>query len=257
LAIPVATEVYQPKYTPFPIKKWATSVPVPTLKRPEIVGHQPDIWGTNFAPQLYPGGQPGLYQNLDPTQARYGGIAPEFYNQTVAGTNTPYYNTGQQTSWYSQREGARFQLVVDGANQVVSTEIFGYDSSFPGPTFKTRVGQPVVVRHGNDLPTVPGLPTGLVERESVHLHGAHNPAHSDGYPSFVINPGMYRDYYYANTVPMGNDGKPDYDESPSTMWYHDHGEDLTDLHVNKGMAGFWLTFDDIELNLVKNHILPG
>jgi FtsP/CotA-like multicopper oxidase with cupredoxin domain len=146
---------------------------------------------------------------------------------------------------------------LDGANQVVSTEIFGYDSSFPGSTFKTRVGQPVVVRHWNDLPTVPGVPAAVPQRVSVHLHGAHNPAHSDGYPSFVINPGMYRDYYYANTVPMGNDGKPDLTESQSTMWYHDHGEDLTDLHVNKGLAGFWLTFDDRELDLIKNHVLPG
>ena len=257
LAIPVTTEIFQPKDTPFPVRKWASSLPVPTLKRPDYVGNQPDIWGTNFAPQSFPGGQPGLYQDLDPTQAQYGGIAPEFYNQTVAGTTTPYYTSGQPTSWYSQRSGARFQVVVDGANQVISTDIYGYDSSFPGTTFKSRVGQPVVVRQWNDLPRVNGLPAGVPDRISVHLHGAHNPAHSDGYPSFVVNPGMYRDYYYANTVPMGNDGKPDFSESPSTMWYHDHGEDITDLHVNKGLAGFFLTFDDRELDLIKNHVLPG
>jgi len=257
LAIPVTTEVFQPKDTPFPVRKWASSLPVPTLKRPDYVGTQPDIWGTNFAPQSFPGGQPGLYQDLDPTQEQYGGIAPEFYNQTVGGTTTPYYTTGQPTSWYSQRSGARFQVVVDGANQVISTDIYGYDSSFPGTTFKSRVGQPVVVRQWNDLPRVNGLPAGMPERISVHLHGAHNPAHSDGYPSFVVNPGMYRDYYYANTVPMGNDGKPDFSESPSTMWYHDHGEDITDLHVSKGLAGFFLTFDDRELDLIKNHVLPG
>ena len=257
VAIPVATEVYQPKDTPFLVNKWASSLPVPTLKLPEFVGNQPDIWGANSAPQPTPGGQPGLYKNLDPTQAQYGGIAPEFYDRTVAGTSTPYYSISQQTSWYSQRAAARHQVVVDGANQVVNTEIFGYDSSFPGPTFKTRVGQPVVVRHWNDLPKFPGVPAGVPQRISVHLHGAHNPAHSDGYPSFVVNPGMYRDYYYANTVPMGRDGKPDLNESQSTIWYHDHGEDLTDLHVTKGLAGFWLTFDDRELDLIKNHVLPG
>jgi FtsP/CotA-like multicopper oxidase with cupredoxin domain/membrane protein insertase Oxa1/YidC/SpoIIIJ len=257
VALPVATEIYQPLNTPFAVKKWASPVPVPTLKRPDYVGTQPDIWGTNFAPQTSPGGQPGLYQNLDPTQALYGGIAPEFYNQTVAGTSTPYFTTGELTSWYSQREGARYQVVVDGANQVYSTEIYGYDSTFPGSTFKTKVGQPVVVRHWNDLPTYPGMPALLPQRESVHLHGGHNPAHTDGYPSYVINPGMYRDYYYANTVPMGNNGLPDMSESPSTMWYHDHGEDITDLNVIKGMAGFWLSFDSRELDLIKNHILPG
>ena len=46
-------------------------------------------------------------------------------------------------------------------------------------------------------------------------------------------------------------------ESPSTMWYHNHGEDITDLNVVMGLAGFWLSFDDAELNLIKNHVLPG
>jgi len=255
-AIPVATEVFQPEYTPFAVRKWASPVPVPTLKRPDSVGVMPTTWGDSFAPGPAPGGLPALYQDVDPTQALYGGIAPEFFNRNVAGTNNPYYSTGQVVSWYSQREGARQQVVLDGANQVVNTEIYGYDSTMPGSTFKTRVGEPVVVRHWNDLPRYPGMPA-IPQRESVHLHGGHNPAHTDGYPSFVINPGMYRDYYYPNTVPMGNNGLPEFTESPSTMWYHDHGEDLTDFNVIKGMAGFWLTFDDTELNLIKNKVLPG
>lgn len=253
----VTTEIYQPEFTPFAVRKWASAVPVPSLKVPDYVGDQPDIWGTNFAPQLTPGGQPALYKDVDPTQKVYGGIAPEFYDKTVAGTTVPYYTSGQATSWYSQRESANNQVVVDGANQVLTTQIFGYDGTMPGTTFKTRVGQPVVVRHWNDLPLLAGMPAGLNQRESVHLHGGHNPAHTDGYASFTINQGMYRDYYYANTVPMGTDGKPDMGESPSTMWYHDHGEDLTDLHVTKGLAGFWLAFDDRELDLIKNHVLPG
>ena len=257
LSLPVATEIYQPSTTPFSVLKWASHVPVPTLKRPDYVGIQPDPWGSKLAPQPSPGGQPALYPDVDPNQVSYGGIAPEFYNQVVAGTSIPYYTSGDLPAWYSQREFARYQIVVDGASRVYSTEIYGYDGTMPGSTFKTKVGQEVVVRHWNDLPADPGLPAGLVQRESVHLHGGHNAAHADGYPSFAINPGMYRDYYYANTVPMGNDGKPDMGEAPSTMWYHDHGEDLTDYHVGKGMAGFWLSFDDIELNLIKSQTIPG
>ena len=253
----VATEIFQPQFTPFRVLKWASALPVATLKQPDYVGTQPDIWGTNFASQPDPGGQPGLYNNLDSDQIDYHGIAPEFFKQDVAGTNIPYYNTGQLTSWYTQRERAGFQVMVDGADRVYATDIFGYDGTVPGSTFKTRVGQPVVIRHWNELPRVPGLPDVMVQRESVHLHGAHTPAHSDGYPSFVINPGNYRDYYYPNTIPMGNDGKPDFNEAPSTMWYHDHGEDITDLQVIKGLAGFWQAFDSRELDLVKNHILPG
>jgi FtsP/CotA-like multicopper oxidase with cupredoxin domain len=256
-ALNVATEIFQPQFTPFAVKKWASPLPIAPLKQPEYQGTQPDPWGTGFAPQPTPGGQPGLYTNLDPNQSDYHGIAPEFYDQNVAGTDIPYYNTGDETSWYTQREKATYQTVVDGANAIYSTEIYGYDGTMPGSTFKTKVGAPVVVRHWNDLPAYPGLPAGMVERESIHLHGAHTPAHSDGYASFVINPGNYRDYYYPNTIPMGNDGKPDFAEAPSTMWYHDHGEDLTDLQVIKGMAGFWLAFDPHELELVKNHTLPG
>jgi len=256
-ALAVATEIYTPAFTPFAVKKWASALPIAPLKQPDYRGTQPDIWGTNFAPQLSPGGQPGLYNDLDPTQVDYHGIAPEFYNRNVAGTDQPYYSTGDQIAWYTQREKAGYQIVVDGATNTYSTEIYGYDGTMPGTTFKTKVGAPVVVRHWNDLPTYPGLPEGMNQRESVHLHGGHNPAHTDGYSSFVVNQGNYRDYYYANTIPMGNDGTPDFGESPSTMWYHDHGEDLTDLHVVKGMAGFWLSFDEHELELVKNHVLPG
>jgi len=253
----VATEIIQPKFTPFRVTKWASALPIPTLKQADYVGDQPDIWGTNFAPAPDPGGQPGLYPNLDPNQIDYHGIAPEFYNQNVAGTNTPYYTTGQKTSWYTQRERAGYQQLVDSPDGVFVSEVYGYDGTVPGSTFKTKVGQPIVVRHWNELPTAPGLPANMVERESIHLHGAHTPAHSDGYASFVINPGNYRDYYYPNTIPMGNDGKPDFGESPSNMWYHDHGEDITDFQVIKGMAGWWNAFDDIELDLVKNHVLPG
>ena len=257
IAPTITTEIFQPKFTPFRVTKWASPLPVPTLKQAEYVGDQPDIWGTNFAGNGVLGGQPGLFQNLDPNQIDYHGIAPEFYNQTVAGTNTPYFSTGQKTSWYTQRERAGYQELVDSPDGVFVSQIYGYDGTVPGSTFKTKVGQPVVVRHWNELPTDPGLPANLVERESVHLHGAHTPAHSDGYASFVINQGNYRDYYLPNTIPMGNDGKPDFGESPSNMWYHDHGEDQTDFQVIKGMAGFWNAFDDIELDLVKNHVLPG
>ena len=41
------------------------------------------------------------------------------------------------------------------------------------------------------------------------------------------------------------------------MWYHDHGEDITDRNVIMGLAGFWLSYDDAELNLIKTGVLPG
>ena len=45
------------------------------------------------------------------------------------------------------------------------TAVLGYDGIFPGPTIESRRGDPVRVRHRNELP----VPT------VVHLHGGHTP----------------------------------------------------------------------------------
>ena len=256
----VETERYQGEDTPFAITKWASPVTVPSLKLPEYIGNGVGPWGFNPAPSADRSGAPALYQDVDPTQELYGGMANEFFEYNISSDQrtTPYFSTDDPVYWYSQYEIANTQVVADGADQQIVTPIYGYDGTYPGTTFKTKVGQPVVVRHYNDLPPFEGInPEGFPQRESIHLHGGHNPSHSDGYSSYVVNPGMYRDYYYANTVPNREDGQPDFSEAPSTMWYHDHGEDLTDLHVIQGMSGFWLSYDEYELDLVKNMVLPG
>lgn len=60
----------------------------------------------------------------------------------------------------------------------VRTSVFGYDGTFPGPTLETRRGEPVVVRHRNELP----VPT------AVHLHGGHTPPEHDGWPLDLVLP---------------------------------------------------------------------
>lgn len=106
------------------------------------------------------------------------------------------------------------------------------------------------MRVGNDLP----------EEMSVHMHGGHWPAHSDGHPNFLVLPENSRDYYYPNIVPRvngGDSGPFDYSESVSTMWYHDHAIHLTAQHVARGMAGMCLALDDLEKDLITNGVLPG
>jgi len=266
--VQVATEIFQPQVTPFPVEKWRSPLPVPKLILPEQIGAGEGPWGPNgeVAPQpTKPGGKTRRGTLEDPNQIKYHGTAKEFWKRDVAGTNTPYYQvinptTGQaETWWYSMSETAATQKLVDSPDpNVGAAEIYGYNGTYPGSTFKTKVGQSVVVRHWNELPNEPWMTTvNLNNRESIHLHGNHGTAHADGYPSFVINPGNYRDHYYANTIPFGNDGQPDFGESPSTMWYHDHGMDLTDWHVAKGMAGFWLSYDNLELDLIRRKVLPG
>ena len=147
--------------------------------------------------------------------------------------------------------------------------------TWPGPMFQARVGKPMVIRFINQTD----------DYMSVHLHGGHGPAHSDGHPAFVIPKRSeagdssvtgygknHRDYFYPHTVPAKkpterptNEGAPnsqqnaknlDYSESPSTMWYHDHSMDITGPHVALGLAGFFPAFDDHELGLLRNGTLP-
>ena len=73
---------------------------------------------------------------------------------------------------------------------------------FPAPTILARQGQPAVVRVDNQIQFRP--PNADLQEPtecSVHLHGDHTPAHSDGYPDFYILPFEKRDYYYPNVGP--------------------------------------------------------
>lgn len=127
----------------------------------------------------------------------------------------------------------------------VKTPVWSYNGIVPGPTFKTRIGQPIVVRVSNNLNV----------ETSVHLHGGHSPSHADGFPVFYTEPGMERDYFYPNTVPLHN-GARDYSESVSTCWYHDHAMDLTGHNAYHGLAGVYLSKDEIETALTGT-VLPS
>lgn len=144
------------------------------------------------------------------------------------------------------------QLVPD----LPKTRVYGYGGMVPGPTLRLRHGQPTMIRYENHLET----------EVSVHLHGAHTPSHSDGFPTFYVLQGKARDYFYPNFVPLkivkkDDNGnlirEPDWAEAQSTMWYHDHGMDATGYNVSKGLAGFAMFFSDAELALIADKTLPG
>jgi FtsP/CotA-like multicopper oxidase with cupredoxin domain len=141
--------------------------------------------------------------------------------------------------------------------------------NFPAPTILARQGQPCVVRVENQIEFrgSGAGPHGQPEC-SVHLHGDHTPAHSDGYPDFYILPDEKRDYYYPNIGPRehaepvtetglspweiaekGNIGPYSLSDLPTTMWYHEHGMDITGFLVSQGLAGFYLIQDDHEVSM--------
>src|SRR5947199_45219 len=122
--------------------------------------------------------------------------------------------------------------------------IWGYDGTFPGPTYQGRYGQPVLVRMHNDLPADHvgfGIP-----QTSTHLHNGHTPSDSDGFPADFFDSGLCYDQHYPN-VCAGFDAFPpagDARETMNTLWYHDHRFDFTAQNVYKGLAGFYLLFDE-------------
>ena len=98
----------------------------------------------------------------------------------------------------------------------LTTDAFAYNGQVPGPTLEAREGDRVVVHFKNDL-TVP---------TTVHWHGLHIPASSDGSPFHPVAPGGQHDYVF--TIPRGSAG---------TYWYHPHPHHQTGYQVAKGLYG--------------------
>ena len=100
-----------------------------------------------------------------------------------------------------------------------TTEFWGYNGSFPGPSIVAMREKPVVARFINQLAV----------NTVVHYHGGHTTPRSDGYPSDTIKPSGSRVFLYSNSSSRG-----------ATLWYHDHTEDFTGRNVYMGLAGFFI-----------------
>lgn len=132
-------------------------------------------------------------------------------------------STDSTTDYYQITMHEAQVQILPGLN----TTIWGYNGFYPGPTIKAKSGRRVVVTQINNLP----------ESTSVHLHGGHTPSASDGLPTDLIAPGGSKVYTYPNN------------QTAATLWYHDHAMDVTGPHVYRGLAGFYILQDDVELGL--------
>jgi spore coat protein A, manganese oxidase len=134
--------------------------------------------------------------------------------------------------------------------------MWGYNGTWPGPTFEVRKGQPLSIKWSNQLPTKHFLPIdytihGSEEnvpevRTVTHIHGAQVLPDSDGYPdAWVTSDGKTGPAVAANPTHHPND------QSAATLWYHDHALGITRLNVYAGLAGMYLIRDSGEdvLNL--------
>lgn len=132
-------------------------------------------------------------------------------------------STDATTDYYTITEEQANASIIPGH----TTPVWTYNGLYPGPTIKATRGRTVKLHVVNNLP----------EATTVHLHGAHVAASSDGGPTATFPPGASFDYTYPN------------DQSARTLWYHDHALDVTGAHVYKGLAGFYLLTDSNEQSL--------
>lgn len=136
---------------------------------------------------------------------------------------------------------------VNMSNQLPAQTVWTFDGSAPGPTYVAHYGTPVLIRNVNALPSTNGG-FGL-NSVTTHLHNGHTPSESDGFPCDYFSAGQYYDQYYPNALAGFNSSNPpngDLNESLSTLWYHDHREGFTAQNVYKGLAGFYLLFNQYD-----------
>jgi len=200
------------------------------------------------------------------------GIAPEFDGR-VPGFPCPDWNRISDKT-HEKEYRIAIEETVQSFFPGVDTPIFAYRDIFaggpgrtPGPTFLTRFREPVVARFENHRTKdrAPINTTGHDIEASIHLHGSHTPAHADGAPDFYVLAGEARDYYWPNIEPRVTQpdrragictGAFDPTWTPSTLWYHDHAMDITGFNVSRGLAGFYLLFDEREEQLIEDRVLP-
>lgn len=105
----------------------------------------------------------------------------------------------------------------------VKTRTMGINQSYLGPTIRLTAGNDVRLNVANNLS----------EDATVHWHGFHLPAASDGGPHQVIRP--------------GTTWSPEFKvrQKAGTFWYHSHHMGKTAEHVWAGLAGMMIV-DDAE-----------
>ena len=136
---------------------------------------------------------------------------------------------------------------VNMSNQLPAQTIWGFDGISPGPTYMSHYGSAALVRNVNNLPSSNG---GFgINSVTTHLHNSHTPSESDGFPCDYFAQGQFYDQYYPNIqAGFASDHAPtgDINESLSTLWYHDHRVDFTSQNTYKGLAGFYLLFNQFD-----------
>jgi FtsP/CotA-like multicopper oxidase with cupredoxin domain len=264
-----------------PEHRWVTPLvkPPPALLRPMVGANPPD--GGPRVGAVKEWVAPEWFWRYDGDRTRQGATGPGEIDASAERRGDIYVGQGADGAPLTPRYvSMRAEDFVGSVVPGYLTRMLGYAATLegedpaarpeptsPGPRFEVDLGQPLLVRVEN------AINPALHLEVSVHLHGGHTPAHSDGHANFMIKPGDKRDYYYPNPVPMtvshqggrwvpnryAANGGPDWDfsETPGTMWYHDHAEDITAHNALMGLAGFCILRDDEERRWIDEGRVPA
>ena len=164
-------------------------------------------------------------------------------------------------AWFPFPPAQVFEQRYREAWTVVSPDLppqplWGPDGMVPGPTFYARYGEQILVRRHNELPA---NNSGFgIQQISTHLHNAHTPSESDGFPCDyypdparpAIASASFYDHHYPNALAGFSTqkywGAGDINEALGTCWYHDHRVEFTAQNVYKGLAAFYLLYNHLD-----------
>lgn len=104
---------------------------------------------------------------------------------------------------------------------------YGFNGGWPGPTIRANVGDPVNILLQNALP----------EGTIVHWHGLVVPHAADGHPVQEVGPGGS----YAYNFPLL--------QRAGMHWYHPHPHMRTGRQVHQGLAGLFIIDDPVDAAL--------
>jgi FtsP/CotA-like multicopper oxidase with cupredoxin domain len=183
------------------------------------------------------------------------------------GRTRPHQAFGAYPTKFTFPPALRFETHQKAATAIMSPDlpaqpIWGFDGIWPGPTHYATYGHDCLIRNFNELP--PNSQNGGfgMDTVSTHLHNAHTPSESDGFPCDFFAPGKFYDHHYPNALAgfgsthVSTNG--DINEALSTLWYHDHRVDFTAQNVYKGLNGFYLLFNQFDTgNETTGFRLPG
>lgn len=120
-------------------------------------------------------------------------------------------------------EGTRvFSLTAETGSSTflaeTTTETWGYNGAFLGPTIRAQHGEKVRVEIQNNLPAA----------TTVHWHGMHIPAVFDGGAHQIIE--------------SGASWEPEWviDQPAATLWYHPHVHGTSEEQMTRGLSGMFI-----------------